>query len=297
MSTNATEDGPHDPHPPEISVIVPCLDSTYLAQTLESLRRQRGAPAFEVVVVDAGNRNLERRLRGWLDRLDLRVVPGDRVGTAAAQRNRAVAECRGTLLIFVDADDTADDRYVGELARALGEHPLVCARVEMTALNPWNPGGTHPQQTGLITSDLGFLPFAGAGTLGIRRETFERFHGFDPSLPCYEEADLCWRIQLSGDDPPSLVDGALLHVRMPAAPRARLRKAMRFGATQALLYRRYRASGMRRPPLLGALQAWIRLPLIAAGRLLGRHGAHPAWEIGLRFGRLEGSIRHGILYL
>jgi glycosyltransferase involved in cell wall biosynthesis len=123
-----------------------------------------------------------------------------RRATAGANRNLGVAESRGRLLLFVDADDTANDRYVDAMATALESHELVCSAVDLELLNPWDPSGTHPQQTGLIQS-MDFLPFAGAGTLGVRRSLFEERGEFDLLLRCYEDADLCWRIQLSGHEP------------------------------------------------------------------------------------------------
>ena len=61
---------------------------------------------------------------------------------------------------------------------------------------------------------MAFLPFAGAGTLGIRRSLFQDIGGFDPMLRCYEAADLCWRIQLAGNGPPVFVSEARLHHRL-----------------------------------------------------------------------------------
>jgi GT2 family glycosyltransferase len=101
-----------------------------------------------------------------------------------------------------------NDEYVRAMMDALRIHPCVCSRVDVASLNPWNPKGSHPQQTGLITADMEFLPFAGAGTLGIRRSLFQDIGGFDPCLRQYKDADFCWRLQLSGHDAPFLVQMA-----------------------------------------------------------------------------------------
>lgn len=99
------------------------------------------------------------------------------------------------------------------MANALESHDLVCSGVDLSLLNPGVRARTHSQERGLITS-MAFLPFAGAGTLGIRRRLFQDVGGFDPVLRCYEEADLCWRIQLAGDGPPVFVSEARLHYRL-----------------------------------------------------------------------------------
>jgi len=142
--------------------------------------------------------------------------------------------------------------------------------VEMVSLNPWNPTGTHPQQTGLITGEMAFLPFAGAGTLGIRRPLFEAIGEFDPTLACYEEADLCWRLQSAGHGPPWFVEDATLHYRLERSPGRRWRKAIQFGQTQALLYSRYRRAGMPRGTAREAVAAWApakRVGILGSGGL------------------------------
>jgi GT2 family glycosyltransferase len=200
-------------------------------------------------------------------------------------------------VLFVDADDTVARGYVDAMAAALESHELVCASVDMETLNPWNPGGTHPQATGLVTAEMGFLPFAGAGTLGIHRSLFEAVGGFDPLLPCYEEADLCWRLQLAGHAPPAFVPQARLHYRLAEDRTRRWRKAMTFGRTQVLLYSRFRRAGMPRESVGRAAAAWVDLARSAAGRAGGRSGSGVGWHAAVRVGRLVGSIRHGVAYL
>jgi glycosyltransferase involved in cell wall biosynthesis len=215
----STVDLPEGPLP-KVSVIIPSRDDAHLPSTLGSLAVQRGAPAFEVVVVHGRGRHPAGLLERWDDQLEFRVVLGHG-STAGAQRNHGVAVSRGALLLFVDADDTVGEGYVRAMADALESHELVCSCVDLTVLNPWVSAETHPQQKGPITEEMAFLPFAGAGTLGIRRPLFEGIGGFDPSLRCYEEADFCWRIQLAAHEPPAWVPDAKLHYRMERHPAKR----------------------------------------------------------------------------
>ena len=183
------------------------------------------------------------------------------------------------------------------MAETLQSQEFVCSSTDVQRLNPWNPGGTIPQRHGLNTSEMRFLPFAGAGTLGIRRSLFERIGGFDPSLDCYEEADLCWRLQLSGHEPPAFVVGAVLYYRLEPDRAKRWRKAVAFGRTQALLYRRYRNRGMPREPMSEVVVAWLRLMQRWGRRLTGQPERGLAWETSLRLGRLQGSFRYRVAYL
>jgi glycosyltransferase involved in cell wall biosynthesis len=280
-----------------VTVIIPCRDATHLHEAMDSLARQQGTE-FDVIVVDGSSEgDISSRLEAWRDRLELRVVTGARGAPAGAQRNRGVGASRGRFLIFVDADDVVAEGYVRAMAETLRSHEFVCCSTDVQKLNPWNPEGTVPQRHGLNRSEMRFLPFAGAGTLGIRRSLFEWVGGFDPSLDCYEEADLCWRLQLAGHDPPTFVAGAVLHIRLEADRAKRWRKAVLFGRTQALLYRRYRSRGMPRESISAAAAAWIGLLQRWVRRLTGQAERGLAWETSLRFGRLQGSFRHRVAFL
>jgi len=168
--------------------------------------------------------------------------------------------------------------------------------VDLVSLNPWNPGGTHPQQTGLITAEMKFLPFAGAGTLGIRRSLFMEIGGFDPSFRVYEEADFCWRLQLAGHEAPSLVPAAELHYRLGDRPSRRLRRAAARGMGEASLYRRYRRAGMPRQTLGQAATAWRSLVWNLLRELTGHRAGGLGWAAATRAGRLAGSLRNRVPY-
>jgi glycosyltransferase involved in cell wall biosynthesis len=284
---------------PEVSVIIPCKDDTYLAATLDSLALQRAAPSFEVVVVDGFERDLARRLAPWTNRLTLRVVrPTGQ--TAGAQRNSGARASTAPRLLFVDADDTVDGSYVRAMTSALGSHDFVCSRVDVLRLNPdaHARGISLPQETGVATG-MSFLPYAAGGTIGIARRLFEEIGGFDPSpmIRPYEDADLCWRIQLAGGDPPTFVRGAELHYRLERDPMKRFRKAVTFGMGQAALYARHRHSGMPRESIRDALSAWVTLPLRLYRQVVQRSTQHVLQQATVRAGRLVGSIRFRVLYL
>lgn len=273
-----------------VSVVIPCRDDTYLESMLASLQEQQATFPFEVVVVIERVQDAAARFGEWGDGLNIRFVTRSQRARAGANRNLGVAESAGHLILFVDADDAVNDVYVQAMATALESKDLVCSSVDLARLNPWDPSGRSPQETGLINS-LGFLPFAGAGTLGIRRALFEESAGFDPLLRCYEDADLCWRIQLAGHDPPAFVPDATLYVRRERSLVRRWFRATAFGRTQALLYRRYRSAGMPRESLRNGVMAWVvllsRLLRTAAGGRANSVGN----QIAMRVGRLLGSIR------
>jgi GT2 family glycosyltransferase len=279
-----------------VSVIIPCLDDTYINETLDSLAHQQGAEFEVIVVVDPRGDDISSRLEAWSDRLQLRIMTGDRGAHAGGHRNRGAALSRGRFLLFVDADDVVAEGYVCAMAEALQSHEFVCSSQDVQKLNPWH-GGTVTDREGFSKSNMSFLPFTGAGTLGIRRSLFEQIGGFDPYLNCYQDADFCWRLQLAGHKTPTLVAGAVLHYRLAPDRIKRLRKAVAYGRTQALLYRRYRNQGMPREPMLAVGVAWLRLISRWVRRLTGKPERGLAWDTSLRIGRLQGSFRYRVAYL
>jgi glycosyltransferase involved in cell wall biosynthesis len=87
--------------PPAVSIVIPCharaaIDAALLAETLDTVSRQRQAD-YEIIVVDDGSSwSIDGAVRGR-DRLD--VVRQPQSGPASA-RNAGIAAARGEYLIF-----------------------------------------------------------------------------------------------------------------------------------------------------------------------------------------------------
>jgi glycosyltransferase involved in cell wall biosynthesis len=282
---------------PMVSIVIPCNDDTYLPALFTSLIEQQNPPPFEVILVDASGRDLHTSLAAWGERLNLRVIPAEMNASAPANRNTGVAVAKADSLVFIDADDTVNASFVQAMADALDADDAVCCSVGLITLNPWNTGGTHPQRTGLITEDMGFLPFAGAGTLGIRRSLFDQIGGWDASLRFYPEADFCWKIQLAGHPPPQFVRDAILHYRLDPSPYGRWRRTVGLGRTEPLLFKRYRRAGMPRESTLEVIGGWLGIVQDAVRSILGNRVAGLGYRAAIRIGRIQGSWRHRVMYL
>lgn len=91
---------------PELSLVIPTHNGRRtLPDVLGGLEAQRGAPAFEVVVVDDGSDDgTAAWLQGRVGELDLRLVMQQRGGPAAA-RNAGIAAARGETIVLL-GDDT-----------------------------------------------------------------------------------------------------------------------------------------------------------------------------------------------
>jgi hypothetical protein len=106
-----------------ISVIIPLFNKgAYIDRALDSVAAQTH-PDLDVVIVDDGSTDDgPDRVRRRSD-LRIRFVSQPNAGPGAA-RNRGLAEIRGTLVAFLDADDAWAPEYLENAARAferLGE--------------------------------------------------------------------------------------------------------------------------------------------------------------------------------
>ena len=136
---------PEVPDSPELSVVIPTHDRVdVLPEVLDALEAQRGAPAFEVVVVDDGSGDgtaeylAQRRFPpGW------RFVRQHNRGPAAA-RNVGVEAARGRWVAFLGDDTVPDSGWLAAHFEALtGERARAAAaqgrRVGVIGYTGWHP--------------------------------------------------------------------------------------------------------------------------------------------------------------
>ena len=236
----------------DLSVVIACKnEAEHVGMMLASLARQTWDGSWEIVVADNGSTDATRAVvESYTDSLPrLLVVDASARPGYAYARNLGVERASGSTIVFVDGDDAVGEGYVEAMAAALDTAELVCARIGFELFNPpWllDAWPTRWQQDHPLDV-FGFLPFAGSGTLGIRRALFEGIGGFaltnvKPSQ--FEEADLCWRIQLAGHPGPTFVTSAVLHYRLPATLRGLYRRGRNYARGQLLLYDRYAEHGM-----------------------------------------------------
>lgn len=159
---------------PSVTVIVPARNAgRTLTHTLDGLKNQRFAEAFEVILVDDGSSDTTARIAldsGIVDR----VVRLEGAGPAAA-RNAGAAVAEADRFAFIDADCRPVDRWLAAGAEALDSADLVL-------------GETRPrpdQQRGPCDRTLwviGCSPLFESANLFVRRELFERLGGFESWL-------------------------------------------------------------------------------------------------------------------
>jgi len=94
-----------NPDAPRISVVIPAFNvAEYIAETLDSALAQTFSD-FEIIVVNDGSPDTARLEKVLSDYFDKIIYLKQENGGAAAARNAAISESRGSLLAFLDGDD------------------------------------------------------------------------------------------------------------------------------------------------------------------------------------------------
>ena len=288
----------------KLSVIIPCARSIgTLPVQLDALARQTWNGPWEVIISDNGpTPGLSELIESYRDKLPglTLIDSSDRSGASHA-RNVAAEIATGDYLLFCDADDMVADDWVATLAQSLCDHDFVASRLVVEKINePWvvasRPMILETQRDGLMNF-LGFLPWAGAGTLGIKRSIYLDAGGFDESLSALEDVDFCWRVQLA-NTPLHFERNAEIHYRLRADLSGIYRQAAFYAEHQVFVLKKFGSRGLSRPQFswrrfLRGPQGWAALVRHFPGAIRKRQDAGTwLWNFGWRVGLLKGSLKY-----
>lgn len=187
---------------PSVTIVIPCFNyGRFVGDAVESALAQVDADV-RVIVVDDGSD--DGRTPGVCDGLAserVRVIHQANGGPGAA-RNRGAREATTPYLVFLDADDTLDPRFVaalgGEIERETAaeqgariSHAYCQEVLTDQAHGTWRVGAWDPVL--LMITNLHPI------TTLIRRECFEEVGGFEESLGGhYEDWDLWLKLSFRG---------------------------------------------------------------------------------------------------
>ncbi len=284
------------------SVIIPCYNAeATIGAQLQALASQQWSEPWEVLVVDNrctdGSMAVVAQYQTQLPQL--RVIKAyERQGQPYAV-NTGVQAAQGENVLFCDADDVVGDRYVAAMSAALNQHEFVACGFEETRLNELWVQSSHANLQKNSLSRYSYPPFlahSGGGVLGVKRELFLKFGGFDESLPILHDTDFCWRLQLAGIEL-TFVSDTVVHIRYRSTLRDLFRQSRNYAEYNVLLYKRYRNLGMPKLTLKTSARKWLSLThnLRMIRSQIGR--ARLAWQLGWCAGRVRGSIKHRVLAL
>lgn len=184
-----------------VSAVIPAYNAApFLREAIESVLAQ-SYPSMECIVVDDGSTDWTAEIaRGFGDRV--RLITQDNSGVSAA-RNRGVAEARGDLVAFLDADD----RWVSTKIERQVEVLRTSARVGLvyTGLQVVDEHGSELEYVPAPSSRQAFantLLLEGPGvsvaqTALVPVVIFNAIGGFDEDLSTSADADLACRVALA----------------------------------------------------------------------------------------------------
>lgn len=183
-----------------LSVIIPSYNrAALLGRALTSVFAQT-RPCDEIIVVDDGSTDATAALLHTLgprSPVPLQVLMQDNLGAAAA-RNAGLERARGDLVAFLDADDWWLPQKLALQVAAMErqkEYLLSHTReIWYRQGRRVNQKKKHDPPSGDIFIRSLRMCVVGMSTVVARRALFERYGGFDASLPCCEDYDLWLRV-------------------------------------------------------------------------------------------------------
>jgi glycosyltransferase involved in cell wall biosynthesis len=231
-----------------VSVVLCCYNGAQtVGEQLAALAQQDYAGPWELVFVNDASTDASVAIaESWQDRVPLRTVHTDGAGAPvglANARNVGGRAARGQVLLFCDADDVADAKWISALAYASRDAPAVGGFLEETLLNQddlrtWR----FPVTAGELPLAFGKIPAAVGANCGVWTKVFNAIGGFDTEfsrLGSGEDMDFFIRVQLAGYEL-RYVPTAVMHYRHRAGLRSLARQWYRYGRTNTLNYIRHR---------------------------------------------------------
>jgi GT2 family glycosyltransferase len=185
------------PGEPAISAIVPVYNrATRIVPCVESILSQ-SLPPKEVIVVDDGSTDgTAEALKPLQSKIEIVTLKGNR-GVSTA-RNIGVESAGGTWISFLDSDDLWHrDKLLGQW-QFLNKNPFydIVQSEEIWIRNGTrvNPCNHHQKPEGWIWLPSLSLCLVSPSSVMMKKDLFQAYGGFDPSLPACEDYDLWLRI-------------------------------------------------------------------------------------------------------
>jgi glycosyltransferase involved in cell wall biosynthesis len=259
-------------HAPSLAIVIPARNAeSLLPQCLNALRAQLDEGDALVVVDDASSDGTADLAAS----LGAEVIRRPAAGGPYAARNEGWRATNQPYVLFTDTRCVAREGLLTRVRQAAATQPdLVFADVLVQSgkrLAERVAAGRQHLLVGYYDSDS-FLPFFPTACLTVSRKALEDVRGFRV-VESGGDADLCWRIQLSGHREIREIREPLMEWRPRSSVRDLLEQWAKYGRSGARLRTAYRSQGAvpSTPPPAWRL-AWFYL-LQSAGRI--RRGQRP----------------------
>lgn len=294
-SDSACEQMHSDAERPLVSVIIACRNGErYVHRQLEALASQQVSFPWELVYVDNGStdRSVEV-VKGYTDRIQLRVVLApERAGQSYA-RNVGADVARADNFVFVDADDEVAPGFLASMAEMLQEHEFVGSLWDEEALNPdWV---RHARDTS-ESSHGTFSLFAFGGAVGVSRPALQSVGGWPEEYRTSEDMVLSFRLRQRGIEP-VLLPEPMLRVRFRDSIWGIFRQTCVWGSWIVRVHRDFGHDFVPRRSASLAVAEWTGvLRQLVTARNKADFALFAA-RAGYSVGRFLGSVRWRVAYL
>ncbi len=288
----AATDEPAASDPP-VAVILPTLNGAeFIGEQLTALFAQECSTPWHLVVVDGGSTD------STLDVVEsfrptpvpMRIIRLTGAPGVNAGLNAGIAATDSTYLLIAEHDDVVAPGWMQALVDALQTHNLVGSHMDRFTLN--TPAAARTRQSFQENPDSD-VPVGIATGMGLRRALWLELDGFDESYRYGgNDIEFCFRAHDAGHDL-ILVDGAVVHYRIRADPRAAFRQHRAYGIALVRLYADFGPTYLRRRRLVQVARELIRLGWWGVRAPLDRTYLHLlATRGGLQLGLLQGSLKY-----
>jgi cellulose synthase/poly-beta-1,6-N-acetylglucosamine synthase-like glycosyltransferase len=233
---------------PQVSVIIPIFNGQDDLPDLETCLLQQTFPADQVEYLLVDNNSQDEtlpRLRALADRAlqqQILVIPLTErdIQSSYAARNRGIRAAKGDILVFTDADCRPDAEWLVRLVQPF-EHANVGIVVGEIKALPGDSWLEHYAERREILSQKftmahSFYPYGQTANLAIRRVALVKSGLFRPYLTTGGDADLCWRIQMSGDWQVHFAEEAIIRHRHRSTLKALQSQWQRYGRSNRYLH-------------------------------------------------------------
>src|SRR3954447_8793701 len=183
---------------PAVSVVVPVRDGArVIGECLDALTAQRGAPPYEVLVVDNGSTD-STAATVLAHPSAPTLLSESRPGSYAA-RNAGISAAVGSILAFTDADCTPTPTWLAEAVEALDSAELAAGRIAMhrsarpTVVERYDRA-VYLRQEDLVR-DHGW---AGTANLVVPRAVLDDVGSFVPAVRSGGDREFCLRARAAG---------------------------------------------------------------------------------------------------
>jgi len=226
----------------DVSIVIPALNAEHtIALCLESVLSQQ-CPLWspEVIVVDNGCTDRTKDIAagyGVHIEHEAHQSPG-------AARNRGITASCGRVVVFLDSDCVADDRWLARLLQ-----PFFSEGVGLVggSIAPQAPGPSLTERFLASTYYATPLHLAGTepmalptGNVAYLRRVLDDIGVFDAAMPGGEDCDLAWRAQAVGGYMAAYVADATVYHKHPSRPSGVFRHFRRNGVSEIVLSTLYR---------------------------------------------------------